>query len=82
MHIRVVNVPIAPHLHGRGLSQRHGMERKREATRPIRFFQGKSHFPTVRFRLFRRVPAGRAASAIVGNWASCVEGLTGSLVRM
>ena len=71
-----------PALSWKTLSQRHGMERKREATRPVRFFQGKFHFPTGRFRLFRRVPAGHAVSAMIGNWASREEGLTGSLVRM
>ena len=46
------------------------MKRRRETLCPARLSQGEFHSPTVCFRSFRRVPAGHAASAVIGVWAS------------
>ena len=46
------------------------MKLKRETLYPAWLFQGEFLSPTVWFRSFRRVPAGHAASAMIGVWAS------------
>ena len=41
---------------------------------PARSSQEEFRSPTVWFRSFRRVPAGHAASAVIGVWASRIGG--------